>query len=227
MPDITLPVSMGNLPEGICPISEQERANAIAAAAIVTFPFNYVFINTGSTAPTADNRIYPWDRSNPDGTPDKLYRFLNGQWISPHPIPPSSAVRFFYEGTEASIATYDGGEVGSVTTTTGPMWEVATSMSGRMALGASADFAQGTTGGADEVTLVAANLPAHSHDCLGSTESDDGGTTIKFRGTRVDNDGEPVTLTTEDQGSGTAVNVMNPFLVGHWIKRTARGYYRL
>lgn len=238
MPDIVLPISNGNLPEGFCPQTEQDRANAYAAILQVIFPFNMSVINTGSTAPTADNRIYPWYRSNPDGTPDRLYSFVNGAWIAPNPTPASSPMRFFYRGSLGSIDTYDGGESGAITDVSGPMWQVDTDMAGRIPIGANDDFPLNSTGGSSTITRV----PEHFHgignnfnnDYLGFVEvdwQDVGNQSLKGRvdigsSTPAKTEGNlgttlPVPEGEEDQ------SIMNPWLGGFWVRRTSRIFYRI
>ena len=225
MPDISLPVTIGNLPEGFCPQTEQQRANAIAAALQVLFPFNFSLLNTGSTAPTADNRIYPWDRSNMDGTPDKIYHFVNGFWIAPNPVPANSPIRLFYLASVGSIDTYDGGETGTVTTTTGPMWEVDTDMSGRTALGVDDDHPFNTIGGAAEITLTDAQLPAHSHDIEVGASLDDNQLRPLIATAKADSG--TGTRSTELFGDGDPIDILPPYKAGFWVRRTNRGFYRL
>lgn len=175
---------------GTCFQSEQARFNAYTQATQVTFPLSATAINYGSTTPTVDQQAIPWYRINPDGTPDKLYSYVNGYWIAPNPVPTGSPISFFYNGTLNSLSTYDGGEGTFVTnpdgtitpsipitSTTGPMWQADTTMLGCSALGVSNtaviitdaygntinQWAQGSQIGEIQHTLTTQELAPHSH----------------------------------------------------------------
>lgn len=238
MPDISLPVSNGDLAEGFCPQTEQQRLNGYVQALQVLFPFNLGIINTGNSAPSADNRIYPWYRSNGDGTPDKWYTYSNGSWISPHPIAASDPSNRFYRAAAATIDTYDGGESAAVTTTTGPMWEIDTTMSGLIPVGVSGDFAFDSTGGEIEHTLVTDELPEHQHIVpIGTNEVGTAATVIAppvygyasgsaRRATQAAGlfTAFPLSSIT---GAGDPHENMPPYRAGLWIRRTARAFYRI
>lgn len=240
MPDLSLLISVGNLAEGFCPSTEQQRLNGYAAALGVTFPFSSATINTGNSAPSADNRVFPWFRSNADGTPDKWYLFVNGYWISKHPIDASDISYRIYPGTLASIDTYDGGEVAAVTSTTGPMWEAVTDMNDRFPIGVSATYPYNTTGGEATVALVEANTPPHQHIVPTATTST---ATIASQTTAIDYGSTPapngrpcapggviataVWPLTSTLAAATPHNNIPPYKAVYFIRRTARAYYRL
>jgi hypothetical protein len=181
-------VTPGTLGPGFCPTSEQVRLNAYAAALAITFPLGLGNFSFGNTTPPPDMQGFPWFRLNADGSPDKWYSYFNGAWVTPHPIAANdpAAIRFF-QGSYASIASYDGGDTNPVGSASGPMWQVvgqttggATdygSMGGLVPIGVSANFAQGATGyppnasgtpstTLGQVTIAPANIPAHGHTVL-------------------------------------------------------------
>lgn len=76
-------LTMGQLPEGFCPSSYQEIANEIMANAQVQLPeaFGFGLFTFGPNTPTVDQRLYPWFKTNLDGTPDDIYIYVGGQWV--------------------------------------------------------------------------------------------------------------------------------------------------
>ena len=223
MPDpLPLPITVGNLPNGYCRLSAQQELNTFVGLMQVQLPINYAVWNYGNSTPSADQRGYPWARLNVDGSFDRVYVYFNGSWVSPHSIPASSPVRYFYLDTLASITNYDGGSVGAITATTGPMWEVDTAMQGRMPIGVSGDFLEGTTGGAKEITLTEAQLAAHTHGLTFPTTGTGGLRTLI---NQASNPTPTETIISDSTGDGDPINVMNPYKTGYFIKRTARIYY--
>jgi hypothetical protein len=182
---IPMQVTPGTLTPGFCPTSEQVRLNAFAAALAVTFPLGLFNGSFGNPTPAPDMQSFPWYRLNSDGSPDRWYTYFDGAWVAPHPVAANdtAAIRFF-QGSYASIGTYDGGDTNSPGFASGPMWQVigqttggATdygSMGGLVPIGVSANFAQGATGyppnasatpttTLGQVSLGATNMPAHPH----------------------------------------------------------------
>lgn len=243
MPEITLALQVGELPEGFCPQTEQQRLNGYAAVTTVLFPFDSSVVNYGSTTPSADQREFPWYRLNPDGTPDGWYSFINGYWLKPHVIPPSDLGLVPYLGTLASVTTYQGGEAAAVTDITGPFWQVASEMQGFVPIGVSTDFAQGTSGGAQNKTLALNNMPNHSHDVYAQSGSGTGTVngafgvanaafTAGYGGPAyLGQNGSGTTLVQGTGGDASAVtqafSIMNPYFSIYFLKRTARIFYRI
>lgn len=140
-----------------------------------------------------------------------------------------------YEGTAASIETYDGGEAGVVTDTTGPMWERVTQLDARFPIGpgtlpSTTVVAVTNTGGEEEHILTRPELP----DDRIPTESvirgnvADGGTAQVYVPDTVS--GSFVTnapLHTEELGDGEGHNNLPPFYSLFFIRRTGRLYYRI
>lgn len=233
-------VTPGMLPQGFCPASEQARLNTYAANLAVTFPLGLGNFSFSNTVPDPDMQSFPWFRLNSDGTPDRWYVYANGSWIAPNPIAANdpAAIRF-HPGPYAVISTYDGGESGTVTSDSGPMWQVVGqvtnistdygTMGGRIPVGISADFGEGATGGSQAHTIVLNEVPPHTHNALSpSTQflTIGGGT-----GGGQGNNGWIGTNTTASAGgntdeSTTPINIMNPWISGYWIARTSRIFYR-
>lgn len=137
-----------------CPASWQEFANDLIGGTRLTFLIqqgNFLY-NFGSSTPIPENRIYPWLNST-DGL---WYLFQFGLWTTPHPVPASSAFRQLWVDSEAALETVDGGSAGTVTTITGPFWQVDHAFDGRMPIG------PGTIPGTDPARTVAVNATSDS-----------------------------------------------------------------
>lgn len=181
-----------------------------------------------SSTPTAVQRTYSWHNTNDD----RVYHWDAGvsAWISRHPIAPGSGIRLPYNGATGDIATEDGGESAAVGDASGPMWELDTTMAGKVFIGAGtlpsgAVLAQGATGGEDLHTLTLAELAAHTHamtnvdnttNTLAAGTGTGGGIVIP----------QEINAHTGSMGSSTPFNVLNPYVAGGWLKRTARLHYR-
>lgn len=250
---ITMQVTPGQLPPGVCPQSLQQQFNLFAANLAITFPLSAGIYNYGNTTPEPDYQSFPWFRLNSDGTPDRWYVYANGSWVAPHPVPPNSPILFPYNGTLASLVSYDGGESSTSTTQpstsddTGQMWSVATTDGnfpnstfsnvigyGQFLLGQSATYAQGATGGQMAATLTFDQIPPHTHPSLppqtGFLCTGSGG-----GGGQGSNQWGPQTTTGYSGGVNTQPGVpgtTNPvptipaYLSVYYISRTSRVFYR-
>lgn len=192
------------------------------------------FFNDGDTTPAPDNRVYPWTpQSYSGGTPPAfMYHYVSGAWIMPHPMPEGAVI--MYTGSEASIDTFDGGEAGTITDTTGPMWEKLDTMDARFPIGPgtlpSGDvIAVGDTGGAEEVTLEEENIPLHELQAYSLND----GANLNSVGLIADDDRnatanpDPIdSFGGDEDGATVAHNNMPPYTGIFFIKRTARKYYR-
>lgn len=98
----------------------------------------------------------------------------------------------------------------------------------RVFMGASGSKALASVGGAATAALIAANLPAHSHDMShthqSASDATDGGSTLAFRrssnGAPSNGGGMVQTFsgnTGNGPGSGTAFSVLDPYLALHFI----------
>lgn len=190
--------------------------------------------NFGPTTPAPDDQDKPWFRTNTDGTPDRLYVYSSGAWISKHPIPAGAV--WLYEGLEASIETFDGGEAGVVTATTGPMWEKVDEMDGRFPIGpgtvGSTVIGVGDTGGTHEHTLTTENIPAHTHSITGRGYTGTGNLTplqILIDDDYSTTETQKSTGSYGGQADGTTkvVSHLNPYRGMFFIRKTARTNYRL
>lgn len=191
-------------------------------------------INFGSTTPLAEDRDKPLFPTNADGTPRSAewYSYSSGSWLARHPLPPG--IIMLWDGAEANIPTLDGGEVATITASTGPMWEKVSAMNARFPIGpgtlpSGLVVPVGGSGGSEEVTLDLENIPLHDHGIpnkklvhqvtpngqLQQTAGNDF-TTSTFRAEGGKTDG-----TTKPH------NNIPPFYGIFAIKRTARLYYRL
>lgn len=189
------------------------------------------FFNDGDTTPAPDAQGNPWTPPGFSGAnpPAFIYHFVDGVWIMPHPMAPGLVV--MYEGTEASITTYDGGEAGAITATTGPMWEKVTAMDARVPLGPgtlnAVAVAVGTQGGAATVTLLEENLPVHVIQGYAVDEN------ANLPNNALISDDDRVTNATtadsfggEADGSTRPTVIIPPYTAIWFIRRTQRKFYR-
>lgn len=132
------------LPAGWCPSTYQELADGLINGTQVTFLIdsgNFLY-NYGSATPAPENRIYPW-LYTPNG---RWYTFQFGMWVAP--VDPAELVDDFVKlwvptaGTpESDLWSLDEGDgtdpsvPGNVTSTTGAMWQVFSTLAGRFPLG--------------------------------------------------------------------------------------------
>lgn len=247
--DATITFRMGAFPEGTCFGSEQERANNIAANLIGTLPGTFSTFNYGNSTPAAADRDKPWIRTNVDGSMDKVYTFYNGAWTALHPMAPGSVI--MYEGAEAAIPTFDGGEAGAATATTGQMWEKVSQLDAKLPCGPGS-FASGRTlavtgtTGVEKHTLTESEIPAlthkHASPWIASTGASDA-TDFRFgnstetvvgSGRVVDDSANnhsdrvlPLTGAATGGGGGQSHENLPPVYGIFFLRRTARLYYRI
>lgn len=228
--DATITFIAGNLPAGACYASEQARLSAFAANLSGQLPGTFNSVVVGAATPGADDRDKPWLAD--DG---RLWLFNLpglGAWVSRHPMAVGAVM--LYEGSEASIVTFDGGEAGVATPSTGQMWEKVSQMDGRVPVGpgtlspSGAPVAIGDTGGADRVALLINEIPPHNHalKCWGAAA----GSTDRPQW--IANGTVERSFNTENSGgnpAGTAADThqnMPPYRGIWFIRRTARIWYR-
>lgn len=190
--------------------------------------------NDGDTTPAPDDQNRPWLPTSFSGVnpPAFVYKFVDGVWIMPNPNP--TGLVAMYQGSEASIDTFDGGEAGTVTATTGPMWQKVSAIDGRFPIGpgtvGTTSIGIGATGGTGEHTLALDEIPAHTHPFTGRDYIGSGN--LSPAKVIIDDDygGTENTVATsaggQGDGSTKAVNTMPPYLGIWFIVRTARKYYR-
>lgn len=141
MEELILNVTFTPFASGYCFTSYNQFGNDVANALIVTFPGNYTAWNFGPNQPGNSDRSRPWlVTDGADNAPLGVATWspTYGKWIAPHPTPPSGDLRVLWVGSLTSLETYDGGEAGTVTDTTGPFWEADTAFDDKFPLGVGA-----------------------------------------------------------------------------------------
>jgi hypothetical protein len=248
MPEnLTIMVTPPAFAEGYCPTSYQQVANDMAEGFGFYIAGIYTVWNYGQSEPAAADRGKPWLRLKGDGTPDKVYIYYNGQWVSRHQVPAGGQERRLWVGSTGDLETYDGGQAGAVGAASGPMWEVDSTFGGRMPLGvgttpAGTAIAVATDYGNDEVTLAEVNLPEHYHYVARSTQQNSssisGTQTMAYIGGGYGNENyvlqgldvatNPANVgqtSTFGEASPTEVVTLNPARGVFFIKRTNRVFY--
>jgi len=189
-----------------------------------------------SSTPSSANQDRPWYKlSGTDQSPVGLYSYWQGQWVRLHPSPAGSSERRLWVGTTTELITHDGGTAGTVTATTGPMWEVDTNFDAKFLVGPGTT-ANGTeigvtdTGGEDEHTLIVDELPSHQHGSSGT--HDVAGSVLTSGPGAVEHsspgdDGTPMGLwgASPAAGGGDPHNNLPPYYGVYVIKRTGRIFY--
>jgi hypothetical protein len=127
MANVLLPLQAADWPQGVCPATFQEQLNQIAALLKAVLP-GQAFYNFGPTKPGVEFQDYPWFR-----TTDGRWYYFSGVWRAPNNYDGNE--RRIFMGTEAQLAVYDGGDTGTPSPTTGPMWVVDTDFNGRSPIG--------------------------------------------------------------------------------------------
>lgn len=220
-------ISTTGLPEDYCWTTPQQYAIDLAAVLEGNFVYSTLF-SYGNATPPVTLQSRPWRRLNSDGTPDDWYDFVSGNWLAKHPMPTGAVI--MYEGTEASIATFDGGESAAITPTTGPFWEKVSQMDGRSPIGPGT-LAGGTvinvgdSLGEDEHAITISELPEHNHVVHGwmtaNLSGGDNGAIINEK------DADTFDANTSDTGDGEAMSLLHPVYAIWTIRRTARLYRRI
>lgn len=227
---LDLQVRTNPVPEGFCftGFGSSSWLDLIALM-YVRFEGDFSLFNFGSTTPAANLRDRPWIRTNSDGTPDALYVYAMGAWLTKHPLPQDLVC--MYEGSEASIDTFDGGEAGAVTTISGPFWEKVDEMDARSPMGpgtlpSTQVIAVGDDFGEEKHTQTAAEVGPHTHDVQipNNTAPPDTVNTLDQQG-----DGSAFQTVTSEENtpSATPFNVVHPVHGIFFIRRTARLYRRI
>lgn len=89
-------------------------------------------------------------------------------FLSKHYYTANGPERFLYTGSEASLTTYDGGNTSVSSVSSGPMWQIDSTFSGRFPVGVGT-LPSGTvinvtgTGGEEQVTLNSTQVPVVEH----------------------------------------------------------------
>lgn len=224
--------TLSSFPTGYCFTTPNQFAVDLVARLAGEVAGDASFFNYGSSTPAPDFQDRPWIKLDASGNIDKIYSFSNGAWVARHPIAPGIVVQ--YEGSEASITTFDGGEVGAITATTGPMWEKVTDVNARFVIGpgtlpSGAIINVGDTGGLEEVELEEENIPIHVMN--GYTFNT--GANLASVGIIADDDRNNTPLEIDRFGGDPVTDLtvphsnMPPYVAKFSIRRTARTHYRI
>jgi len=167
MADTTIVITGGSFAAAYCPASWQQLLNDIVARLSGYIPNGIKGVVISDTVPVAEDQDKLWIKTS-GGAPIGWFIFYNGSWVRPHETPPSGQERRLWVGSTADLITYDGGAAGTVGAATGPMWEVDTDFAAKFLVGVGTlpngtAVPVGGTGGDDEITLSAANIPEHRH----------------------------------------------------------------
>lgn len=233
MSERNLQLVAGSLPEGFGFTTLQALYNKFFELGVAKLPGDISYIIRSTTSPGADDRDKMWAQVDSYGNLIRVFSWSTayGIWVSPHPIPASDKRILMFSGTTAQIDTLDGGVAGGVSPTSGPFWQIRSSMAQRMPVGVGTlpgsglALAVNDNGGSDQVTLTEAQLPAHTHkmefyhgtDSAGSGNPKD---VFDYPGT-PDNS----SAFTNSTGDGDPFNNMPPYEAVYFIERTARLYH--
>lgn len=217
-------------PNGYCPPNWQQLANDIADGMTAQVPGGYSLFNYGNTEPAPADRLKPWFRLFPDGSPDKWYVFFSGGWVATHPVPSSNSELRLWSGAETALVTYDGGDASPATDRTGPMWQVDHSFDALFCLApgtlpSGKVVNVGDKGGEEQHTLVIGELPVqhlYPNPFAGTAFPAAGG---QIAGGGADENQIRPFPTQTDVGGGLPHNNLPPYVGTFLIKRTARLFY--
>lgn len=231
---VSYQVQTSTVPANLECVVSNEHWSELSGLQTVALPDGFK-TNKGSTEPAPADRAWSWRRMNADGTPDRWYDYANGQWISPHPIPPGFI--WLWYGAEVDIPTLDDGEAGAVSDTSGPFWERFTELDAKFPIGpgtlpSTLVLAKGDDGGEEDHELALPEITPHTHGVEGSGFDD--GATPSARKIIIDdehnaNANNSVTESAGGTGTPAAVvghNTMPPYRVVWFLRRTARLFYR-
>ena len=227
-------ISIASLPSTLCYSNPQSDWPLMVSylSASVTGTLN--MFNVGNSVPSADNRDKPWIRTNSDGTPDAVYNYSGGFWLTKHPLP--TGLVCMYEGTEASIDTFDGGEAAAITNIAGPFWEKVTEMAAKSpimpgTLPSTTVLAIGNDYGEEKHTMLSTEMPRHTHTIQAWTSGATGGD-----GGQILNEPDPGTEVEKTTGAAGGrdgetnpdpFNVIHPVRAIWFLRRSARIYRRI
>lgn len=220
-----LPLLPGTLPPNACYDNEQERLVAFMGVSSAVIEGGLAFYNYGATLPTPENQGYPWFR-----TTDGKWYIYAGSWLSP--VNYDLGDRRWYAKTLAELVTYDGGDAGAPSVSSGPMWEEDTDFIGRSPMHPGAVFgsnpakvlALGENYGVASHTNTMLEMPEHTHGVNYSNIQ--AGTGYPQTGTGSSNDFQ---FNTDPAG----VTAPSPFSVVHpvrglyCIKWTGRQFWKV
>lgn len=227
-------------PAGLCQLPLQQQINILWAATQLNITaLNNLLIQADE--PGVDERDKAWARLiGAELYLERIYIYANGDWTAPHPVPASSDYRALWVGSEPSLETFDGGESGVITATTGPMWLLDEDFEGRMLMmpgdipgvTPTKTLAVGENYGSGMTTIEQENLPDVDFDLNVSELSQQpgsgaqGGLMYQGPGTGSGDAANPTNLIVNSGGDGTPINVVGPVRGIYLIRRSARTQYR-
>jgi hypothetical protein len=132
IPVICTPVTLA---DGYCPNSYQQFNLDIMKAQWRVDLANTSYFVLSPTPPNATQYSDAIWIKTEDGVPVRAYTYVNGLWLSRHPITAGSKRLHPFEGSVDEIALEDGGSPGTATVNSGPFWELASDWNGRMPIG--------------------------------------------------------------------------------------------
>lgn len=240
MAEIELPIRpVETLPPGTCYTTEQARLVAFAAAMRAVLA-GQSFFSQGPDIPDPEFNNYLWYR-----TTDGLWYFYSGGWLSPVPPSYNTHELRMWDGSLGDLATYDGGDTDAPSDRSGPMWEVAAVLEGRVPVGVGTLQPSGTavavtgTGGADEHTLTDDEVPPTAINPLDSNNEpitdkrmQKSGDTFGFSAFNGDFSGEDAggrmtDILLEVAGGGQPHPNMPPYYGVYFIRWTGRLYRKV
>jgi hypothetical protein len=217
-----LPLIPGTLPPGVCYADEQARLNAYMAVSNASLEAGQSFYNFGPDKPAVSLQVYPWLR-----TTDGRWYVFSGVWRSP--VNGSTFERRLFVGSLTDLQTYDGGDTGTPSTESGPMWEEDPDFRGRSPMGPGAipssdpalTIGVGQDLGAASHVQTTAEMAPHTHQLEAVTNDDGGGLLAASNGLPP----AAFSVTTTSAGGGTAMSLLHPVRGIYIIRRTSRTYY--
>lgn len=145
MSDIIVSPSLGNVGENPCYQNEQERYVDYMSKTVWAIPLGQLSgVWVSDIAPADDTNV--WIKINPSTggmliPVPLIYSTGYGQWIGLHPKEAASDERSLWVGSLANLDLHDQGEVGAITDTTGPFWEVDANYADRVPAGVGPNIA--------------------------------------------------------------------------------------
>lgn len=120
---------VGNYP-GCWPDSPQEFVNNLVLQGFLNENFPGIIVQ--DAIPSSQYQDRTWFRT----TELQWYKFVNGNWVRPHPIPPGTNLGFIWFDTEANLWLLDGGDGNNPATVTpsdasGSFWQANHAVDGR------------------------------------------------------------------------------------------------
>lgn len=235
------PIIAGQLPADYCyPSSAQQLLDDFADISHAEVPDNVTGVVFGPTEPPATANL--WYNT----TLDLQFRYDTdlGIWKVRYWASENQSYRLWVEMTDPQVAAWDnpGGAAAvlGALTYTGPFWEIDHNYDARFPLGAgtliAGAVAVGAVGGSEQKTLLASNTAPHRHSItlrnsattyLPAETAEVG----EFHASSLEFEevsGTKVGRTKEAGGTAGAavpVDIMPPYRVGHWVKRTGRLWY--